>query len=206
VDIIQTYPIGPLNRTVNRWAADYIRFNNPDQRYSDLFPSFTGDVTAEWGLTLFTDSIPAGFRAEKIPGVSPIWSDTISNFGLSTNAVLAVSPLGRDGLTSYTIRASALTGIDDETSPPHNFKLGPIYPNPFNGNVLVKLSGVSGGTLKIYDISGRLVREIATPTNGEGEVVWDGRSSDGKDAASGVYMFKLSGNGGVRTVRATLLR
>ena len=71
-----------------------------------------------------------------------------------------------------------------------------IQPNPFTTGVRVQWSGVSKGqkvSLKIYDVSGRLVKELFDkPQNpGHYETTWDGTDEKGKTVASGVYVFKL---------------
>jgi hypothetical protein len=65
-----------------------------------------------------------------------------------------------------------------------------VYPNPFIESVTINLSSSTGENfqLKIYDITGTLVREL--PTN---EKTWDGRNSKGEAAQSGIYIFKAEG-------------
>ncbi len=76
------------------------------------------------------------------------------------------------------------------------------YPNPFGAvgtsisfNVERLTCNVS---LKVYDLSGRLVRTLVDePSNGptmqpSNQVVWDGRDSSGREAAAGVYFYRLS--------------
>ena len=48
--------------------------------------------------------------------------------------------------------------------------------------------------LRIYDLSGRLVRTLVDGEQGAGlhTVVWDGRDSSGKKVAGGVYFYRLS--------------
>jgi hypothetical protein len=41
---------------------------------------------------------------------------------------------------------------------------------------------------------------------GEHEVLWDGRSAEGRPAASGVYFVRLVASGERRTIKAVLLR
>jgi hypothetical protein len=72
-------------------------------------------------------------------------------------------------------------------------------PNPFNPRVtlsfVVERETVSG--LRVYDASGRLVRELLTAERlqpGPYAIVWDGRSDSGRSAASGVYWFHLTAN------------
>ena len=64
------------------------------------------------------------------------------------------------------------------------------YPNPFNAeaNISYTLAEAGNVTLRIYDITGRLVATLVDERQegGEHEVIWDG-----SDVSSGVYFYKL---------------
>ncbi len=64
------------------------------------------------------------------------------------------------------------------------------YPNPFNANTSISYTLTEAGnvSLKVYDISGRLVTTLVDQRQeaGEHEVTWDG-----SDVSSGVYFYKL---------------
>jgi hypothetical protein len=47
----------------------------------------------------------------------------------------------------------------------------------------------SGATVRIYDVAGRLVRELAPPVGGQA-LVWDGRDGGGVPASSGTYLAR----------------
>jgi flagellar hook assembly protein FlgD len=53
-------------------------------------------------------------------------------------------------------------------------------------------------TLRVFDVTGRLVRESrapAAPVAGFGIMTWDGRDRNGAAAPSGVYYLRLTGAG-----------
>ena len=58
-------------------------------------------------------------------------------------------------------------------------------------------------TLRIYDVSGRSVRELWRGEAGAGEhpIAWDGRDDLGRGAPSGVYIVRLTAAEGVRSAR-----
>ena len=70
-------------------------------------------------------------------------------------------------------------------------------PNPFSSRTEIRfaLTGTvpEAVTLNIFDHLGRLVNSIQTIAQGPGEasIVWDGLTSAGSQAASGVYMYHL---------------
>ena len=85
------------------------------------------------------------------------------------------------------------------------------HPNPFAATTEIEftLSERSRVTLKIYDVSGRLVRVLmdrelsAGPHDG---VRWDGRDDVGDPVASGVYLYQLASPSRVDTKKIVLLR
>ena len=79
-------------------------------------------------------------------------------------------------------------------------KLLPNYPNPFNPETWIpyQLSEGSTVTVKIYDVSGSLVRTIGVGHKSVGyyltrekAVYWDGRNENGERISSGVYFYTL---------------
>jgi len=57
----------------------------------------------------------------------------------------------------------------------------------------------SGETIRIYDIAGRLIRQLMPPAGVEA-VVWDGRDAHGVPAASGTYFARWQGRSGTGAV------
>jgi len=70
-------------------------------------------------------------------------------------------------------------------------------PNPTRGTAVVGffLPAQAEVALSVYDVRGRLVRELARGPFGPGEheVVWDGRDARGRPAAAGVYLCRATG-------------
>ena len=85
-----------------------------------------------------------------------------------------------------------------------------LYPNPFFSTVRLSLSVAETQapvTVDIYDITGRLIRRLAT-ANGAGEfrAEWDGRDSMGNRVASGTYFFAVASRTGIQTRKVVLVR
>jgi len=83
-------------------------------------------------------------------------------------------------------------------------------PNPFNPSTVVRFSLPEAGhvTLAVYGVNSRLVRTLVDRplTAGLHEVVWDGRDGNGRDVASGAYIYRLTAPQGTVTRRMVLLR
>lgn len=75
------------------------------------------------------------------------------------------------------------------------FALYPNHPNPFNPATTIPYSIANPGqaTMRIYDVSGRVVRSLFDRYHDPGvaTAVWDGRDDVGRPAASGVYFCRL---------------
>ncbi len=73
--------------------------------------------------------------------------------------------------------------------------LKPAYPNPFNPSTRIAYETASRSrvSLAIYDVTGRPVRILVDEVQESGghSVIWDGRDSRGRTAASGVYFCRL---------------
>jgi aminopeptidase N len=87
---------------------------------------------------------------------------------------------------------------------------GPVLwcePNPFNRSTTIGFSMAEAGPvrLRVFDLSGRLVRSLLDSPLGPGEhrVTWDGRGENGSILPAGLYLQRLD-NGG-RSSRSRVL-
>ena len=71
-------------------------------------------------------------------------------------------------------------------------------PNPFNASTVIPFQvpvdlADEVMRLRIYNLSGQVVRElhVQAPGAGEHRLSWDGRDEFGRDAGSGVYVYRL---------------
>lgn len=103
------------------------------------------------------------------------------------------------------------TGISTEPSERPRTESVPMRPSPFRDGSFVefRLKEPTLVSLRIYDVSGRLVREYASESLGAGlqRVEWDGRDGGGKAAPAGLYLYRLdAGKEGTKTGKVMLLR
>jgi M6 family metalloprotease-like protein len=88
---------------------------------------------------------------------------------------------------------------EEDTNIPKSIELFQNYPNPFNPTTSIQFT-VKGGpsplhtTLKIYNLSGQLVRTLLDEEKPGGNytLLWDGRDEGGKTVSSGIYFYKLT--------------
>ena len=84
------------------------------------------------------------------------------------------------------------------------------YPNPFSSWTVFRysLARASRVTLVVYSITGQRVVTLFDGYRSPGAftVTWDGRGSDGRRVASGVYMYRATMAGFSQTRKLSLTR
>jgi hypothetical protein len=102
----------------------------------------------------------------------------------------------------------------DAPPSPGAFALLQNYPNPFNPSTTISYH-VPGGvdehervTLSVYDLRGRLVKELvdAKQASGTHLLSWDGSDSRGFAAPSGIYFARLDARGQVSVRKMIMIR
>ncbi|MDP6461258.1 MAG: carboxypeptidase regulatory-like domain-containing protein, partial [Gemmatimonadota bacterium] len=114
-----------------------------------------------------------------------------------------------DDFTIYD--ASSSTGIPDLPPAPAMVPgLAQNAPNPFADETTVRFSVAREGPveLSVFDVRGARVAVLADGdfAAGSHEASWDGRSTGGRRAASGVYYYRLTTPGFVTTKSLVLLK
>lgn len=64
-----------------------------------------------------------------------------------------------------------------------------ISPNPFRDLCVITPKTPSPGTMRVYNLRGQLVAELAPGR--DGSFRWDGHASDGTACAAGIYLFQI---------------
>lgn len=153
-------------------------------------------------------------------GKAPLKDALVCALKASTKAILATAYTDSSGSANLTINPGGVdtvyvtvtaydckpyegfalarpTGV--ETAPlqglPLAYVLGQSLPNPTTGKVAIRYALPQDGRvgLRVYDIRGRLVRELVKADQQAGwkTVSWDGRDARGRNLASGVYFYRL---------------
>lgn len=137
---------------------------------------------------------------------------TIGNTAPKTGG--AYSLLGSTGQLGYgsvgSGRYSVNWGVVTSWRPPQdNVDTSHVYPNPCNlrngctGVTFTRLT--SKATMRIYTISGELVRVIEKNSNIDSEG-WDLKNMSGRQVASGLYIYFNQGGGTTRKGKLVIVR
>ncbi len=176
------------NTEVAGWSGIVTMVNPAAQPVSppDLPPSGTGSV-------LFTFDVDAAAAAGDL-GYIDIWLTTVT---------------GDSALVEVELVAGTVTGAETDATP----KIAVLYqnyPNPFNPSTSIEFSlpAREQVSLKVFDVSGRLVRTLVDGplSNGPHKYTWDGRNERGSSVASGVYFYVLRSDSIRQSRKAVLLR
>jgi len=103
-------------------------------------------------------------------------------------------------------------GTEDDENPlvPVTIELSQNYPNPFNPTTTISFttSEQTRATLEVYNLIGQNVRTLlyGDVDPGTTNVTWDGNDEHGRQAASGVYFYKLTAGSAEQVKKMILLR
>ena len=100
--------------------------------------------------------------------------------------------------------------VENTKTPRVSIELAQNRPNPFNPATLIEfnLSQSSRARLAVYDLAGRLIRELVNDAldAGRHSERWVGEDSRGRPVSSGVYWYRLEASGLSRERMMVLLR
>lgn len=143
------------------------------------------------------------------PNYSNYGNYTLNETAVNIQAALIV-------LAGYFSSGATATEVAIALPSERDARLMPATPNPFRTSTLLRWArpGRSGTmseeerTVIVYDATGRRVARLVAPgAIGDAlEVRWDGRSDDGRPAASGAYFARLEGAASGGAQRILLVR
>ena len=139
----------------------------------------THDVGTELTLTLSTLDLP---RSSTID-----WWVQASDSDLSTLSDV------------WQFSVDATVGLDQDFISPREWSLQQNFPNPFNPSTTIVYSIPSESVIRltIYDIAGREIITLAEGVHAAGEyrILWNGLDMNSNQISSGVYLYRLEGEG-----------
>jgi hypothetical protein len=105
-----------------------------------------------------------------------------------------------------------IVGVEEDTPYliPNSYSLSQNSPNPFHNSTTIRYALPIDGqvSLKIYDITGRVVRTLVDEeqTSGYYVINWDGRNDRGEETISGIYFTQFSSSRFSSTKKTIFLR
>jgi len=197
-------------------------------RWFDIDPYLQGSLTStildaqgwpEWESIEWTSVEPEGtditfqIRGSNDPDEMGAWSDTLTEPGSLEGHLdsayrfvqyrvhlQADSGVLSPYLEEVSIGYGSMGVEGEEGVEPLSLSLSP---NPFSESLAIEVSGFSGDVaLRVYDISGRMLRELSPDESGLCE--WDGRDRSGAAAPPGLYLLRAASGGG--SARAGVVR
>ena len=141
----------------------------------EIIDSLTYDDEAPWPIE------PDG-KGATLELINPVFNNSIpANWASSKNH-------GTPGRTN-----SVLGDSTNNKAPEFSYVLYQNYPNPFNHKTIINFNLPESGEvkLKIYNITGQLVKSIKlfTASQGKNTFIWDT-----KDLSSGIYFYQIELN------------
>lgn len=139
------------------------------------------------------------------------------SFAVLVNAVTELTTIsvtadydGQVRSASVDVLPSAPTGIGGGPNDMPILRVRSLAPNPTTGSVRLEyeLSRSSGVQVRIYDVTGRLVRTLVDSPQAAGvyPAVWDGRNDNGSEASSGAYFVRIQAGTFRHTEKLVLVR
>ena len=99
---------------------------------------------------------------------------------------------------------------EDDAQRPERFSLEQNYPNPFNSGTAIRFVLPTGGEvdLAVFNLAGQYVANLVDDTYPAGTytIRWDGRDDEGREVATGLYLYRLQIGARVQTRKLIVLR
>ncbi|NOS84659.1 MAG: T9SS type A sorting domain-containing protein [Ignavibacteria bacterium] len=174
-DRARTCDLIAVRNTASQFKVSYVQ-DNPITP-AGFYRTFTG---SSWSAKIqMTSSVP-----------DTVWAEPRAGYvlGGGDNGIGIWSSM--NGYNGYCSRnMTSTTGIISNQIP-NGFSLSQNYPNPFNPETTIKFALPVGGnvTLKVFDVTGRLVSEIV---NGNLQAGLHEVNFNASNLSSGAYFYKL---------------
>jgi len=146
------------------------------------------------------DSLVFGFVSDRPPSVTLFYVQGYYQDSTASDTSVTYWPISiwNNSVTGTVIAPGTTTGASGMESPGSPMLRAPT-PNPSaaNASVAFYLPRPGKVLLGAYDVSGRLVQVLSSRTYPAGlhSAIWNGLTSTGQRAATGVYFFKLTVDG-----------
>jgi hypothetical protein len=191
---------------VLRPAADRLQFSDwiPQAEYATT--TVAVDTVDYRGHRLALLALDVGPDASGIVELGTLVFTT-----LRSDLTLSDLPIGYKDMAAHGVSIASAGG--PSRTPSRSSRITALYenrPNPFNPHTTIRYAiGTDARVrLTVYNVAGRLVRQLVDQRQGPGEysVVWDGRDNAGHSVATGLYFSRLQTREVTETRRLVLMR
>lgn len=169
--------------------------NGPSTRWASI-------LNAGGTTYYFVASSTGLYSTTTLNGASTVWAQEAATM-IGNVVVDMVKSRQADGLVVVgthgigVYSGDVITGIEPLAGQiPAAFTLKQNYPNPFNPstNIEYAITKKSPVRLTVYNIQGQTVAELVNEVQSPGSynIKWNGKDRYGKEAASGVYVYRLA--------------
>jgi hypothetical protein len=197
---------------VDHYGASGTQENFEISLYNPAFyptPTGDGEVIVQYMNTMRQADNTVGIQnsAQNV-GIQYYLDGTYNSLGVPITDTFALK---------FTTVKPTLVGVEEEEAlnAPEALQKLSVFPSVNRGRIQIAYSigsatqfgGAEGLGLRIYDISGRLVRDLSSlVTLPSSLVTWLGDDENGRQVAAGIYFVKLSADGQELVKKAVLLR
>jgi hypothetical protein len=156
-----------------------------------------------WGVGGFTNPYGVMFKSTN-EGTN--WGYQVADTSVHIGVYFFINFIDRKSGWAYTYNGNNNTGVHTKVGGndttfftgltlysnivPEKFSIGQNYPNPFNPTTKIpyELKEPSYVTLKVYDITGRMVKELVNGNWGTAKYIAD---FDASGLSSGIYFYRI---------------
>ena len=227
----QTYSNAIANTTDDLLYQDLRRRNSSNFQYDFTVPTGTYSVTlhmmspnTNWVMDVTAEGVLIydNFDIDTQAGgtytaVTRTFSTSVTDGRLdltftrvSGSAAVSAIEVVQTAGPSITQSGEAPSALAKTASLPTEFTLAQNYPNPFNPTTRIRYALPQGTnvTLKVYNTMGEEVRTLVSGYREAGnyDVEWNATNNFGARVASGVYLYRLQGEGLNEVKRMVLLQ
>jgi hypothetical protein len=155
--------------------------------------AFLGRVDEQSGTAVDVALLGEGRALSGNGEVAVVEFRRLSGSSLPTLGKVALRDVNNRPAAHPTSRSNETAVASPRLSAPARLELVGARPNPFGQatEIVFRLPAATSVSLRIYDVTGRLVRALQDGILDAGEHVarWDGRTAEGSPAASGIYFY-----------------
>ena len=175
---------------------DTVRIAPPNGLVGEIIVSDDGNITGQITQPMFNLTVD--------------FTGTWSESNIDVSYVLSGGFVAEGFVQMQKIGMTDIQRLAGAGLSPGSFQLLGNYPNPFNPETIIPFQISTPGfvSLRIYNISGQMVRQLVNENLGRGRysVLWDGRDESGRPLSSGAYIARLTSNGRIATQRMLMVK